>query len=330
MSAQPTPCFSILDAIGATPSLELSRFIGADMAKVFLKLELLNPAGSVKERICHAMIERAEAEGLLAPGGTVIEPTSGNTGIGLALVCAVKRYKLILTMPESMSLERRALLEAYGAKLELTPAHLNMEGAIARAKALVKETPGAFMPAQFDNPANREVHAATTAKELLATIRADGGRIDAFIAGVGTGGTISGVGRELKKAHPAVQIVAVEPQGSAVLAGEPPGPHRIQGIGAGFVPAVLDRDVVDRLVAIPDRTAWATKERLGREEGLLVGISTGANVAAALQIAREIGPGGRVYTVACDTGERYFSLAEHFTSEAAESSAPSRASRTQS
>lgn len=320
-SPAPAPVLSILDAIGATPCLQLSRSVGAEMASVFLKLELLNPAGSIKERICHAMIERAEDAGLLSPGGTVIEPTSGNTGIGLALVCAVKGYKLILTMPESMSLERRALLQAYGARIELTPAHLNMEGAIARARELVIETPGAFMPGQFDNFANREVHAATTARELLETIAADGGRIDAFVAGVGTGGTVSGVGRELKRVHPKVQIVAVEPQTSAVLSGEPPGPHRIQGIGAGFVPPVLDREVVDRIVAVSDAEAWAARERLGREEGLLVGISTGANVTAALQIAREIGPGGRVYTVACDTGERYFSLAEHFTA------APARSSR---
>ncbi|MBP6628245.1 MAG: cysteine synthase A [Kofleriaceae bacterium] len=300
---------SPLALIGRTAVIRLRGQAGA--GEVWAKCEHQNPGGSVKDRIALAMIEAAEAAGRITPGqSTIIEPTSGNTGIGLALVCAAKGYRLILTMPESMSLERRALLAAYGAEIVLTPEQEVMAGAVARAEALVAATPGAYMPDQFRNPANPEVHRTTTAVELMAQL--GDGPIDAFVAGIGTGGTITGVGSVLRTRFPKVRIVGLEPARSAVLSGQPAGPHRIQGIGAGFVPANLDRAVLTELRTVDDRDAWTTARELAEREGILVGISAGANVWAARQLARELGPGRRVATVLCDTGERYFSLAEYF------------------
>jgi cysteine synthase A len=299
---------SPLELIGHTPLIRLNRMLGDKAARVFCKAEHMNPGGSVKDRICLAMVEDAERRGLLSPGGTIVEPTSGNTGIGLALVCAIKGYKLVLTMPESMSLERRALLKAYGARIVLTPAEQAMEGAIAAAQEIV-EAEKAFMPQQFDNPANPSAHAEHTAREIVDTL---GSQIDALVASVGTGGTISGVGAELKRVSPKVRVIAVEPESSPVLSGGEAGPTKIQGIGAGFVPRNYDRKTVDEVRLVSDRDAYEVKRRLAREEGLLVGISAGANVAVAMQVAEELGPDATVVTFLCDTGERYFSLDEYF------------------
>ena len=299
---------SVLDLIGQTPLVKL-RALSPPGRTVWGKCEHLNPGGSVKDRICLAMIEAAERDGRLRPGATVVEPTSGNTGIGLALVCARKGYKLVLAMPASMSLERRALLEAYGAELVLTDPERAMEGALEAANRIAKER-DAFLPQQFDNPANPEAHARTTARELLGAFADE--RIDAFVAAVGTGGTVSGVGRVLREAHPSVRIVAVEPASSRVLAGEPPGPSKIQGLNAGFVPANYDDAIVDEVRPVSDREAWNMKVRAAREEGLLVGISAGANLAVARDVAASLSEGAQVVTVLCDTGERYFSLREYF------------------
>jgi len=277
--------------------------------EVYAKMEAANPGGSVKDRICLNMIQTAERDGRLSPGATVIEPTSGNTGIGLSLIAAVRGYRVILLMPESMTRERIDLLKAYGAEVILTPAPLGMAGAIAEARRLVEQNPGSFMPDQFANPANPEMHRRTTAPEILD---AAGGRVDAFVAGVGTGGTITGVGEVLKAHNPAVHIVAVEPAASAVLSGKPAGPHRIQGIGAGFVPKVLNRSILDEIMTVTDDEAFRTKKALAEREGLLVGISSGANVFAARQIARRLGKGTRVITVLPDRGERYFSIEKYF------------------
>jgi cysteine synthase A len=302
---------SILDLIGATPLLQLRRLADPGMAEVWAKCEQFNPAGSVKDRIALAMIEAAERDGRIEPGRTtIVEPTSGNTGIGLALVCMVKRYKLVLTMPESMSLERRSLLTAYGARILLTPAERGMDGAVERAEELCRSDVDYFLPQQFNNPANPDVHFHRTARELIDQLGDPG--CDAFVAGVGTGGTISGVGRLLKSSYPGVRVVALEPAGSPVLAGGRAGPHKIQGIGAGFIPRTLDIDVIDEIQQVTDRDAYEMKVRLAREEGLLVGISSGANAWAACQLARRLGAGKRVVTVMCDTGERYFSLDEYF------------------
>jgi cysteine synthase A len=295
---------SILDLIGATPMVRLSRVVSGDIAEITGKLESLNPGGSVKDRIALAMIEAAEEQGLLKPGDTIVEPTSGNTGIGLAMVAAVKGYKLVLTMPEDMSVERRRLFMRFGAQLVLTPAIEGMTGAVYAAQEL-QEKKGHFMPQQFNNLANPEVHRRTTAREIL---RQTDGKIDAFVAGVGTGGTITGVGAVLKAEKPDTLIVAVEPAKSPVLAGGKAGIHAIQGIGASFVPGVLDRGVYDELVAVKDEDALAMTGRLTREEGLLVGISSGSNVWASLQIAKKLGPGKRIVTMLCDTGERYLSV----------------------
>ncbi len=282
--------------------VRLNRIPGKDHAQIWAKLENCNPGGSVKDRICLAMIERAEREGRLKPGGTIIEPTSGNTGIGLALVAAVKGYKLILTMPDTMSEERRSLLAAYGATLVLTPDTRGMHGAIAKAEELLREHPDYYMPQQFANPANAEMHYRTTGPELAEQLE----RIDAFVAGVGTGGTISGVGRYLREnLKNRVLVVAVEPKSSPVLSGGEAGFHKIQGIGAGFVPAILDRSIYDEVIAVTDEQATTLARRLAREEGLMVGISSGANCWAALEIARRLGSGKTVATVLCDTGERY-------------------------
>lgn len=302
---------STIELIGNTPLVRLGRVVDSDAAEVWAKCEQYNPGGSVKDRIANAMIEAAEREGRIQPGKSVIiEPTSGNTGIGLALVCAAKGYRLVLTMPESMSLERRALLESYGAEIILTPEERVMEGAVARAKELCAQNPDYFMPDQFRNPANPEVHRRTTAQEILEQV---GDRpIDGFVSAIGTGGTITGVGSVLREHNPRCRVIGIEPARSAVLSGDPPGPHKIQGIGAGFVPEVLDRSVLTDLRTIVDRDAYQMSKRLAREEGLLVGISAGANVCVAAQLARELGPGKLVVTVLCDTGERYFSLEEYF------------------
>jgi len=300
---------NLLDLIGATPLVRLAALGGDGAATVWAKCEQLNPGGSVKDRICLAMIEAAERDGRIGPDSVIVEPTSGNTGIGLALVCAVKRYKLVLTMPESMSLERRALLQAYGAEIVLTPAEQVMEGAIEAAREIVAKR-GAFMPMQFDNAANPEAHRTRTAVEILEAMGDD--RIDALVAAVGTGGTISGVGGRLKQHNAATRVIAVEPETSPVLSGGEAGPTKIQGIGAGFVPGNYDRSVVDEIRQVSDRDAYEMKRRLAREQGLLVGISAGANVFVAAQVARELGAGANVVTVLCDTGERYFSLDEYF------------------
>ena len=296
---------SVLDLIGNTPIVRLSRVTPADSAEILGKLESLNPAGSVKDRIALAMIEAAEASGELKPGDTIVEPTSGNTGIGLAMVAAVKGYKLVLTMPEDMSVERRRLLTRFGAQLVLTPAIEGMTGAVYTAQELVEKNKSYFMPQQFNNAANPEAHRKTTAREILQQTE---GRIDAFVAGVGTGGSITGVGEVLKKERPDLLVIAVEPSKSPVLAGGKAGIHGIQGIGASFVPGVLNRQVYDELIEVKDEDALAMTSRLTREEGLLVGISSGANVFASLQVAKKLGTGKRVVTMLCDTGERYLSV----------------------
>ncbi|HWE30856.1 MAG TPA: cysteine synthase A [Polyangia bacterium] len=306
---------NILELIGGTPLVRLRRLpeqlAGPSAAEVWVKCEQFNPGGSVKDRIALSMIEAAELAGSITPGQSVIvEPTSGNTGIGLALVCAVRGYRLVLTMPESMSLERRSLLKAYGAELILTPAERTMEGAVARAEELCRKNKNHFMPQQFNNPANPDVHRRTTARELIAQLGDRG--CDAFVAGVGTGGTITGVGEIFRDKYPGVKIIAVEPATSAVLSGGPVGPHKIQGIGAGFVPSILNRNVIHEVRKISDRDAYETKVKLAKEEGLLVGISSGSNAFVACQVAKELGAGKRVVTVMCDTGERYFSLDEYF------------------
>ncbi|MBI5284142.1 MAG: cysteine synthase A [Chloroflexi bacterium] len=296
---------SVLELIGNTPLVRLGRIAPAGGAEILGKLESLNPGGSVKDRIALAMIEAAEAEGLIKPGDTIVEPTSGNTGIGLAMVAAVRGYKLILTMPEDMSVERRRLLTRFGAQLVLTPAIEGMSGAVYAAQELIEKNSRYFMPQQFNNLANPEAHRRTTAREIL---RDTGGSVDAFVAGVGTGGTITGVGEVLKAEIPGVLVVAVEPSRSPVLAGGKAGMHGIQGIGASFVPGVLNRDAYDELIEVKDEDAYAMTGRLTREEGLLVGISAGANAWAAVQVAKKLGSGKRVVTMLCDTGERYLSV----------------------
>jgi cysteine synthase A len=302
---------SVLDLIGDTPLLEIRR-IEADppRARVFAKAEQLNPGGSVKDRICLSMVEGAEARGELRRGGVIVEPTSGNTGIGLAIVCAAKGYRCILTMPASMSLERRQLLEAYGAEVVLTEPELQMEGAIERARALAAELPGAVLLGQFDNPDNPRTHEQATAQEILHAMA--NLRIDAFVAGVGTGGTVTGVGRVLKRIRPPPRIIAVEPEACATLSRGERGPTKIQGLAAGFVPRNYDPAVVDEVRTVSDRAAWDAKAALAQREGILVGISAGAAARVALDVARELGPDANVVTVLPDTGERYFSLGEYF------------------
>ncbi len=305
------PLESILEAVGGTPVVRLRRVVPPGAAAVLAKLESFEPGGSVKDRIALAMVEAAEREGRLPPGGRLVEPTSGNTGIGLALVCAVKGYRLTLVMPDSTALEHRQAIEAYGAEIVLTRAEHGMEPAVDRAREIAR-TEGALLLDQFVNPANPAAHRTGTGPELVATLRAAGAVPDAFVVGVGTGGTVSGVAPVLRRAFPAVRIVAVEPEACAVLSGGPAGPTRIQGLGAGFVPAVLERSAYDRVVAVSDEEAWATKLRLAREEGLLVGISSGAAVAAAVRVAVELGAGRTVATLLGDTGERYFSMEAWF------------------
>lgn len=300
---------NVLELIGQTPMVRLNKIAGKDSAEVLAKLESYNPGGSVKDRICLSMIEDAEKKGLLKPGSTIIEPTSGNTGIGLAMVAAIKGYACILTMPETMSLERIYILKAYGAKVVLTPGVEGMPGSIKKAEELLKKTPNSFMPQQFKNQANPEVHRKTTAQEIL---KVTDGKIDAFVAGVGTGGTITGVGEILKKENPAIKIIAVEPKTSAVLSGKGPGPHKIQGIGAGFIPDILNKGIIDEIIQVDDNEAFITAKRLAKEEGLFVGISSGAATRAALKIAGDLGRPKRVVVILPDTGERYFSMEQYF------------------
>lgn len=301
MSSSAVTAESLLDLVGNTPVVRLNRIVPEGSAEIWAKLESFNPSGSVKDRICLAMIEAAERAGRLRPGATIVEPTSGNTGIGLALVCAIKGYSLILTMPDTMSEERRSLLIAYGTKLVLTPDTRGMHGAIRKAEEIVAENPDYFMPQQFANPANPEVHRLTTARELLSQFP----RIDAFVAGVGTGGTVTGVGEVLRERMPGVLVVAVEPAASPVLSGGEPGFHTIQGWGAGFVPEILDTAVYHEVMTVTDADAAACTRRLAREEGILGGISCGGVCVAALEIAKRLGPGKTVVTIFPDTGERY-------------------------
>jgi cysteine synthase A len=302
---RPRTADSVLELIGATPLVRLRRIPKPGGATVLAKMESLNPGGSVKDRIALAMVEDAERRGRLAPGATLVEPTSGNTGIGLAMVCAVRGYRLILTMPDDMSLERQRLLARYGAEIHLTPAMEGMTGAVFAAQEILREHPEYVMPMQFENPANPEAHRRTTALEILD---ATDERVDVFVAGVGTGGTVTGVGSVLKERVPGVKVVGVEPARSPVLSGGRARPHGIQGIGASFVPGVLDRAVLDEVVTVRDEDATAMARRLARDEGLLVGISSGANVWAACQIAESLPADQVVVTVLCDTGERYLSV----------------------
>jgi cysteine synthase len=301
---RPAIADSVLDLVGRTPLVRLNRVVGDGAAEVLAKFEVFNPAGSVKDRIALSMVEAAEQSGQIKPGDTLVEPTSGNTGIGLAMVCATKGYHLVLTMPEDMSVERRRLLERFGAELLLTPAIEGMTGAVHAANELVQRK-GYLMLQQFDNPANPEIHRRTTAREI---VEATDGELDAFVAAIGTGGTITGVGEVLREAGIRARIVAVEPERAPVLRGGRAGVHGIQGIGASFVPGVLNRDVYDEVRGVRDEDAHAMTRRLTREEGLLVGVSSGANVWVAAQVAKELGPGKRVVTILPDTGERYLSV----------------------
>ncbi len=305
-----TPRYStITELIGNTPLVRLNRISKEGSATIYAKVEYFNPGGSVKDRICLNMINEAERQGRLKPGATIVEPTSGNTGIGLALISAVRGYKLILVMPESMSMERASLLSSYGAQLVLTAAWEGMKGSIKEAESLAAANPESFMPDQFSNPANPAMHRKTTAVEIWEAME---GQIDAFVAAVGTGGTITGCGEVFKERNPKIKVIAVEPAGSPVLSGGDPGPHRIQGIGAGFIPKVLNRSILDGVMTVTDEEAYQTAKLLAKKEGLLVGISSGANVAAAQKVAAELGPDKNVVTILCDTGERYISIEKYF------------------
>lgn len=294
----------ILEQIGNCPLVRLKSFEVDDSAAIYAKVEAFNPGGSVKDRICLAMIEKAEQDGCLKPGSTVIEPTSGNTGIGLSMVCAVKGYKLVLTMPDTMTIERRRLLSAYGAELILTPGAQGMRGAVQKAEELAAAH-GYLLPQQFKNPANPEMHRRTTGPEIIAGMA--GQSIDGFVAGVGTGGTITGAGEVLRAHNPAIHIAAVEPADSPVLSGGMPGPHKIQGIGAGFIPEVLNTAIYNEIIPVSNEDAYKLTSRLAKEEGLLAGISSGAALCAALKVAKKLGRGKNVVVILPDTGERYLS-----------------------
>lgn len=298
------PVDNVTQIIGNTPVVKLRNVVDEDAADIYVKLEYQNPGGSVKDRIALVMIEKAEREGKIQPGDTIVEPTSGNTGIGLAFVCAAKGYNAVFTMPETMSQERRNLLKAYGAELVLTPGSEAMKGAIKKAKEL-KEEHGYFEPQQFENLANPEIHELTTGPELVDQF--EGKQIDAFLAGVGTGGTLSGVGKVLRKEYPNVEIVAIEPEASPVLSGGEPGPHKLQGLGAGFVPDTLNTDIYDSIIKVGNDTAMDMARRVAKEEGILAGISSGAAIYAAIQKAKELGKGKTVVTVLPSNGERYLS-----------------------
>ncbi len=300
---------SILDLIGNTPMVKLRKVPEKNSATIYAKLEMFNPGGSVKDRIALNMVEQAEKKGLLRPGSTIVEPTSGNTGIGLAIVGRVKGYKVILAMPEGTSQERIQILQSFGAEVVLTPAKEGMIGAVEKAREIIAVQKDAFMPQQFTNPDNPAMHRKTTAKEIL---KDTDGKIDAFVAGVGTGGTITGVGEVLKKHDPKIRVVAVEPKNSAVLSGGKPGPHMIQGIGAGFVPDVLDRSVIDEVLAVDDQEAYKMAKRLSREEGIFAGLSCGAACVAALKVAKQLGEGKTLVVIFPDSGERYLSMEPYF------------------
>jgi cysteine synthase len=294
---------SIADLVGQTPIVKLNRLVDENSAEVYLKLEYMNPGSSVKDRIALAMIEAAEEAGKLKQGDTIIEPTSGNTGIGLAMIAAAKGYKAVLVMPETMSLERRNLLRAYGAELVLTPGPEGMGGAIRKAEELANEN-GYYMPQQFKNEANPDVHRRTTGKEILEQM---GSQLDAFISGIGTGGTVTGAGSVLKEAYPTIQIYAVEPTDSPVLSGGKPGPHKIQGIGAGFIPDILNTEIYDHVIQVKNEEAFEYARRAAKEEGILGGISSGAAIYAALKVAKELGKGKKVLAIIPSNGERYLS-----------------------
>ena len=297
---------SVTELIGKTPIVKLNKIVPEDSADVFVKLEFFNPGGSVKDRIALSMIEKAEHGGLLKPGDTIIEPTSGNTGIGLSMVGVAKGYKVIIVMPETMSIERRLLMKGYGAELILTPGADGISGSIREAERLAKEN-GYFLPLQFENEANPLVHEKTTGPEIHQAFGVNG--LDAFVAGIGTGGTITGAGRELKRVYPKIELIGVEPAESAILEGKEAGPHKIQGIGTGFVPKTLDTSVYDKVLSISGDEAMETAREVGRKEGILVGISSGAAIAAALKVAKELGKGKKVLAVVPDNGERYLSTA---------------------
>ncbi|MBI4114947.1 MAG: cysteine synthase A [Candidatus Omnitrophica bacterium] len=307
--AKPSIGKNTVELIGNTPLVRLNKIIPSSSATVYAKLESMNPGGSVKDRICLSMIQDAEEKGLINKDTVIIEATSGNTGVGLALICAVKGYKLILTMPDSMSFERQHLLRRFGAELVLTPALELMKGAVDKAQELARKYKNSFMPQQFNNPANPKIHRETTAEEIWEALD---GKFDAFVAGVGTGGTITGCGEVFKQRNPKIKIVAVEPKRSPVLSGGEPGYHRIQGIGAGFVPQVLNRKVIDQIIQVEDEVAWETSIAIAREEGILAGISCGAACWVAKQVAKEFGPGKTVVVIFPDTGERYLTSAEEF------------------
>lgn len=306
---KPLVAENVLDLICNTPLVKINRLVDSSSATVYGKLEFMSPGFSVKDRICLSMINDAEAKGLLKEGSVVIEPTSGNTGIGLSLVCAVKGYRCILVMPDTMSVERQRVMARFGAELVLTPGADGMKGAIAKAEELAKENANSFTPQQFNNPANPKIHRERTAEEVWEALD---GKVDAFVAGVGTGGTITGVGEVLKERNPKVKIVAIEPKGSPVLSGGAPGKHKIQGIGAGFIPENVNRGVIDQVIQVDDQDAWNTSMELVKKEGIFSGISTGAIIWGALQVAKELGPGKNVVAIVCDTGERYLSMDDKF------------------
>ncbi|RXZ79304.1 cysteine synthase A [Paenibacillaceae bacterium] len=298
---------NVTELIGDTPLVRLNRIVPEGSAEIYVKLEYQNPGSSVKDRIAISMIEVAEQEGLIKPGDTIVEPTSGNTGIGLALVAAAKGYRAILVMPETMSIERRNLLRAYGAEIVLTPGSEGMNGSVRKAEEIQQENPSYFMPQQFKNLANVKIHRETTGPEIVEAINSLDGKLDAFVAGIGTGGTITGAGEVLKKNFPEIKNYAVEPAGSPLLSGGKPGPHKIQGIGANFVPDILNREIYDEIITVENEEAFEYARRVAKEEGILVGISSGAAIYAALKVAKELGAGKRVIAIVPSNGERYLS-----------------------